>query len=97
FDILDVFSSIKVCTAYKVGSTTYNRPPSNLALFEKCQPIYEELPGWQTPTSDIRSFKKLPKQAQAYVKKLEQLIGCPVSIISIGPAREQTIVVKPVL
>jgi adenylosuccinate synthase len=97
FDILDTFSTIKVCTAYKVGSTMYNRPPSNLALFEKCQPIYEELPGWQSPTSDIRSFKKLPPQAQAYVRKLEQLTGCPVSIISVGPAREQTIMVKNVL
>jgi adenylosuccinate synthase len=97
FDILDTFPTIKVCTAYKVGSTTYNRPPSNLALFEKCQPIYEELPGWQTPTSDIRSFKKLPPQARAYVRKLEELTGCPASIISVGPAREQTIVVKSVL
>jgi adenylosuccinate synthase len=97
FDILDTFPSIKVCTAYKVGSTTYHRPPANLALFEKCQPIYEELPGWQTPTSDIRSFKKLPPQAQAYVRKLEELTGCPASIISVGPAREQTIVVKSVL
>jgi adenylosuccinate synthase len=97
FDILDTFPTVKVCTAYKVGSTTYNRPPANLALFEKCQPVYEELPGWQSPTSDIRSFKKLPPQAQAYIRKLEQLIGCPVSIISVGPAREQTIVVKTVL
>ena len=97
FDILDTFPTIKVCTAYKVGSTTCNRPPSNLALFEKCQPIYEELPGWQTPTSDIRSFKKLPPQARAYVRKLEELTGCPASIISVGPAREQTIVVKSVL
>ncbi|HUV52861.1 MAG TPA: adenylosuccinate synthase [Dehalococcoidia bacterium] len=97
FDILDTFPTIKVCTAYKAGSTTYHRPPSNLALFEKCQPIYEELPGWQSPTDNIRSFKKLPPQAQAYVRKLEQLIGCPVSIISVGPAREQTIVVKNVL
>jgi adenylosuccinate synthase len=97
FDILDTFPTIKVCTAYKVGSTLHHRPPPNLALLEKCQPIYEELPGWQSPTSDIRSFKKLPPQAQAYVRKLEQLIGCPVSIISVGPAREQTIIVKNVL
>ena len=97
FDILDTFPTIKVCTAYKVGNTTYHRPPANQALFEKCQPVYEELPGWQTPTSDIRSFKKLPPQAQAYVKKLEELIGCPVSMVSVGPAREQTIIVRPIL
>jgi adenylosuccinate synthase len=65
FDILDTFPAIKICTAYKVGTTTYHRPPANLGLFERCQPVYEEMPGWQTPTSDIRSFKKLPPQAKA--------------------------------
>jgi adenylosuccinate synthase len=96
FDILDNFPTIKVCTAYKVGRTTYHRPPANPALLEKCQPVYEELPGWQCPTSDIRSLKKLPPQAQAYVKKLEELIGCPVSLVSVGPSREQTIMVRPI-
>jgi len=96
FDILDTFPTIKVCTAYKAGRTTYNRPPANLSLFEKCQPVYEELTGWQCPTSDIRRFDKLPPQAQAYVRKLEELIGCPVSVVSVGPAREQTIVVKSI-
>ncbi len=96
FDILDTFPTIKICTAYKVGTTTYHRPPANLGLFERCQPVYEEMPGWQTPTTDIRSFKKLPSQAKAYVKRIEELLGCPVSLISVGPAREQTIVVKPI-
>jgi adenylosuccinate synthase len=97
FDILDTFPTIKVCTAYKVGNTTYQRPPANQALFEQCQPVYQELPGWQTPTSDIRNFGKLPKQAKAYVKKIEELIGRPVSLISVGPAREQTIMVERIL
>ena len=96
FDILDNFPTIKVCTAYKVGRTTYHRPPANPALLEKCQPVYEELLGWECPTSDIRSLKKLPPQAQAYVKKLEELIGCPVSLVSVGPSREQTIMVRPI-
>lgn len=96
FDILDSFPTIKVCTAYKVGSTTYHRPSANPELLAKCQPVYEEMPGWQTPTSDIRSFKKLPPQAKAYVKKIEELTGCPVSLISVGPAREQTIMVRPI-
>jgi adenylosuccinate synthase len=96
FDILDSFPTIKVCTAYKVGSTTYHRPPANPELLAKCQPVYEEMPGWQTPTSDIRQFRKLPPQAKAYVKRIEELIGCPVSLISVGPAREQTIIVKPI-
>ena len=64
---------------------------------EKCQPIYEELPGWQCPTSDIRSFDALPHQAKAYIRRIEELIGCPVSSISVGPRREQTIMVKPIV
>lgn len=95
-DILEVLPSIKVCTAYRVDDTIYKRPPSSLALLERCQPVYEELSGWQTPISDIRRFKDLPRQAQAYVKRLEELV-CPISIVSVGPGREQTIMVREVI
>lgn len=94
FDILDDFSFIKVCTAYEVDGVMYHRPPACAALLEKCRPVYEELPGWQCPTRDIRSFRKLPSEAQAYVRRIEELIGCRASLISVGPRREQTIVVR---
>ena len=97
FDILDTFSDLKICTAYEIDGTLYHRPPTSPALFEKCQPVYEELPGWQSPTSDIRRFEDLPPNAKAYVRRLEELTRCPVSLISVGPGREQTIVVRPVL
>ena len=97
FDILDTFPELKICTAYKIDDTLYQRPPSNPALFEKCQPVYEVLPGWQSPTSDIRRFEDLPPNAKAYVKRVEELTRCPVSLITVGPGREQTIVVRPVL
>ncbi len=96
FDILDDFATLKICTAYKVNGKTYTRPPASAALLEKCEPVYEELPGWQCPTSEIRRFEDLPPQAKAYVHRLEELVGCPASIISVGPGREQTIMVKPV-
>ena len=95
FDILDDFESLRICTAYEVNGVVHSRPPASSALFERCQPVYEEMPGWQSPTSHIRLFEDLPSRAQAYVKRIEELIGCPASIISVGPGREQTIMVRP--
>ncbi len=97
FDILDILPKLNICTAYKIDGEVHSRPPSNSALLEKCQPIYEEMPGWQSDTSNIRRFDDLPKEAQAYVRKIEELSGCPVAVISVGPAREQSIMVSPVL
>ena len=96
FDILDDFASLKICTAYEVNGVTYTRPPACAALLAKCKPVYEELPGWQCDTSEIRRFEELPAQAQAYVRRLEELVGCPASIVSVGPGREQTIIVRPI-
>jgi adenylosuccinate synthase len=96
FDILDVFPSIKICTAYKMDGKTYERPPASSALLKRCEPVYEELPGWQCDTSELRHFDELPPEAKDYVRRLEGLIGCPVSLISVGPGRDQTIVVRPV-
>jgi len=96
-DVLDTFASIKICTGYKLNGEIIDQFPSNSAVLEKCQPVYEELPGWKSPTSDFRRFEDLPQPAQSYVKRLEELITCPIDIISIGPKREQTIMVRPII
>ena len=70
---------------------TINYFPSNIVTLEKCQPIYEELSGWQTPISHIREYEQLPLEARQYVTRLEELISCPVNLISVGAAREQAI------
>ena len=93
-DILDVLPSLKICTEYKLDGDTLQNPPSNSSLLAKCAPLYEELPGWQTDISGIRRVKDLPKQARTYVKRMEELLGCPASIISVGERREQTIMVS---
>jgi adenylosuccinate synthase len=93
-DVLDTFSSIKICTSYKLDGQTLDRFPSDLAILEKCQPIYEELPGWQKPIGTIRSRKQLPAQARNYISRIEDLLGCPVSIISVGAERERAIIAK---
>ncbi|GAH63630.1 unnamed protein product, partial [marine sediment metagenome] len=68
----------------------------NVAALERCQPIYEELPGWQAPTTDIRQYEQLPPKARQYVARLEELTSCPVNLICVGPEREQTIHKMPI-
>ncbi len=90
-DVLDTLPQLKICVGYKLDGQTIDYFPANAATLDKCQPIYEELPGWQIPISDIRQFDQLPSEARQYVARLEELISCPVSIISVGMRREQTI------
>jgi adenylosuccinate synthase len=96
-DILDTLPHLKICVGYKLNGKIIDYFPSSIATLEKCQPIYEELPGWQTPTSDIRQHEQLPLQARQYIARLEELTSCPVSLISVGAGREQTIVKIPVI
>jgi adenylosuccinate synthase len=96
-DVLDEMDSVKICVAYKVGDKVVDRFPADVEALENCTPVYEELPGWKASTSDVRDAKKLPLNARKYVKRLEELIGCPFHIISIGPRREQSIVIKKVI
>jgi adenylosuccinate synthase len=96
-DILDPLPSIKICTAYKLEDKTIDRFPTDIATLEKCQPVYEELPGWETPTNDIRDIKKLPAKAKNYIARLEELLSCRIDIISVGAKREQTIIVRPII
>ncbi len=96
-DVLDVLPSLKICSGYRLNGETLTSPPSNSALLARCEPLYEELPGWQSDISRLRRFDDLPPPALSYVRRLEELIACPIDIISVGPRREQTIVVKEVI
>ena len=95
-DILDTFPRLKICVGYKLDGHTIDYFPANVAALERCQPIYEELPGWETPTSHMRQYEQLPLEARQYVARLEELISCPVNLICVGPAREQTIHKTPI-
>ncbi len=96
-DILDTLPWLKICVGYKLDGETIDYFPSSIAALEKCQPVYEEMPGWQTSTANIREYEQLPRRARQYIAKLEELIACPVSLISVGSAREETIHKKPIL
>jgi adenylosuccinate synthase len=95
-DVLDDMPSIKICTAYELDGQILKTLPARESVLDRVRPVYEELPGWQTPTTDVRNFDDLPPQAQAFIKRVEQLLECPVDLISVGPSREQAIIVNPI-
>lgn len=93
-DVLSDFDTIKVCTGYTYEGQALETLPARLETFENCVPVYEELPGWKTDITGVRSFDQLPENAKSYVKRLEELAGCPIVMVSVGPRRDQTIQIK---
>ncbi len=96
-DVLDEMDTVKICVGYKIGGKTVDHFPADAAALESCTPVYEELPGWKAGTSNARKARELPRNARRYVSRLEELIGCRFHVISIGPRREQSIVIKNVI
>ena len=96
-DVLDGFDSLKVCTGYDLNGDILDELPGGSSALDRCRPIYETLPGWDRPTAGLSDIGELPKEARAYVERLEKLINCPVDIISTGPHRDQTIMPKSVI
>ena len=93
-DILDGIDKIQICTAYKYRGKTYTDFPKEPAAFEKCVPVYEKIDGWKESTVGIKEFKKLPKNAQAYIRKMESLVGVKAYIVSTGKKRDELILLK---
>ncbi len=91
-DVLDELEAINICVGYEIDGEPIAGVPVLVDRFAECQPVYEELPGWQQSTVGITDFNDLPDNAQAYLSRLEELAGVPVDIISTGPDREQTII-----
>lgn len=94
-DVFDTFDEIKVCTAYKDkrDGKIYNSYPTNVFIHKYLEPIYETHKGWGVDISGIKKYEDLPENAKKYLKRLEELAGCPISIVSVGPNREQTIMI----
>jgi len=94
-DVLDGLDIVRVAVGYKVvGGGTRDMLPVGADALSICEPVYEEHPGWKESTVGVKSFERLPKNAQDYLKRLETLVGAPVDLISTGPDREETIVQK---
>ncbi len=93
-DVLDGLETVKVCTAYRVGGEETTALPAGAEALAICEPVYEELPGWSGSTAGITAFEQLPEAARSYLKRIEELAGVPVDIISTGPDRDETIILR---
>lgn len=95
-DVFDDFDEIKICSAYKDkrDGKIYKNYPTNVFIHKYLEPVYETHKGWKCDISNVKKWDELPENAKKYLKRLEELFGIPVSIVSIGPDREQTIILK---
>ncbi len=96
-DVLSGLDTIKICTAYELDGKQIQTPPSTIASLARCKPVFIEMPGWKEDISGCRKFDELPENARNYVRKLEEVTGTPVGMISVGPDRKQTIIVDKAL
>ena len=96
-DVLDGMPVVKLCVGYEADGKRLDHFPSQPGLLERATPIYEEVQGWTEPTAGATDIRQLPAQALAYVKRVEQLIGCPIDLISTGPKRDESITVRPIV
>ena len=95
-DILDILPGLKICTGYRVDGKVITNFPADINTLARCEPVYEELPGWQVSTKDVRKFEELPAEAQQYLNRLEELMNCPINIVCVGPERDETIHKTPI-
>lgn len=93
-DVLTGFPKVRICTAYRTDGEIYQEFPSSLRAMEQAEPVWEEMEGWEAPLSQARRLSDLPPNAQKYVRRLEEIIGIELILVSVGPSREQTIVLK---
>ncbi|SCV58533.1 probable adenylosuccinate synthase [Fusarium fujikuroi] len=90
-DVLDTFETIRVATAYKIDGKEIESYPADLDILDQCEVVYKDFPGWQTPTTNAKSFQELPKEARAYVEFIEEYVGVKIKYIGTGPDREAMI------
>jgi adenylosuccinate synthase len=93
-DVLDTFDTVKVCTGYRIGSEHFDYLPPHAADQARVEPVYEEIEGWPGSTRGARSWADLPARAIKYVRRIEELIRCPVALVSTSPERDDTILVR---
>ena len=93
-DVLDGLDKVKICTGYRIGDTVLDYLPPHAADQARATPVYEEMPGWSETTAGARSWADLPAQAIKYVRRIEELIRCPVALLSTSPQRDDTILVS---
>jgi len=91
-DCMDTLETISICTGYELDGEMVDYPPLGADDLARCKPVYEQMPGWQSPTAGVTSMDELPAAAVAYVRRLEELVGLPAHIVSTGPERNQNVI-----
>ena len=96
-DVLTGIETLKLCTAYQLNGEIIHALPAVIQELDKVEPIYEEMPGWSEDITHVTSFEELPINCQNYLKRISELVHCPIEMFSVGPDREQTIILKEVI
>ena len=96
-DVLDTFPTLKICSAYQLRGKMVHSLPATQSDLAACEPVYEELAGWESDTSGVCTYEELPKAAKMYLKRLEELLETPLAMVSVSPQRGRTIQVQDVL
>ena len=95
-DVLDALEDIRVCVAYEYRGERLEHFPADLNVLKECKPVYAKLPGWQMDTTGARNMEDLPVQAKDYLAFIEEQVGCPIRIVSVGPRRDQTMLLDAI-
>jgi adenylosuccinate synthase len=90
-DVLSGLPELKLCVAYEIDGERRTHFPSDAYELDRCQPVYETIPGWSEDITAVRTLKDLPAAARRYIDRIAELIGLRISVVSVGPDREQTI------
>ena len=90
-DVLDTFETLKLCTGYKINGELTKNFPTDANTFDHLEAVYEECPGWNTSTQEVRNFEDAPEAFKSYIKRIEDFLGIPVAMASVGPERDATL------
>lgn len=95
-DVLSGLDTIKICTGYEIDGEVYTTVPSSIEKLAKAKPVYEELPGWKEDITQMKEYEELPENCKKYIKRMEELVGCPITVVSVGPDRTQNIFLREI-
>ena len=95
-DVLSGLDTLKIAVGYEIDGEIYKTVPASIEKLKKAKPVYEELPGWEEDITNMRAYDELPENCKRYISRVEEIIGCPISMVSVGPDREQNIFIKEI-
>ena len=95
-DVLSGLGKLKICTAYEIDGKIYDYVPADTKSLYRAKPIYEELDGWDEDITQIKKYKDLPENCKKYLARIEEIVGCPISVVSVGPDRSQNIHIREI-